>query len=174
MFQEEGLGYLREDGLQVVQLHYRNWRVAMLVLLPDPGQLERVERELDTTRLARLVAALERLDIKLFLPRFRVQSSLLLRPPLERLGMKVAFGPDADFAGVSSEPGFRIDEIAHETFVNVDEFGTEAAAATAVRLIGGIPHGEREVHVDRPFLFLIRDADTGTILFMGRVLDPRG
>lgn len=174
MSQEVGHGYAQEDGFQALRLRYRNPRVSMVVLLPDRGQLERVERELDTARLTRLVDAMETREIKLFLPRFRVASELMLRSTLESLGMSTTFGRRADFSGVSSEPGFRVDEIVHKTHVNVDESGTEAAGATFAMLLGGVPDPRIEVRVDRPFLFLIRDADTATVLFMGRVADPRG
>ena len=173
MYQGEGFGYRRTKGLQIIRLDYRNRRVSMLVLLPDPGQLERVEQELDSSRLDDLESSLKMRDIHLFLPRFRVDSSFTLRSVLERLGMRSAFGPGADFSGVSSEPGFQIGEVTHKTFVSVDESGTEAAGATVNTLLGGIPDPDVEVRVDRPFLFLIRHEDTGTVLFIGRVTDPR-
>jgi serpin B len=172
MFQTVHHDYAEDGGLQFLQIRYQDSRVSMLILLPERGQLERVERELDTARLTRLVQAMEPRDVWLFLPRFRVESLLLLLSALKSLGMRTAFGPDADFTRVSSEPGFQVGQIVHKTFVNVDESGTEAAGATSSTFIGAV-YERVEVRVDRPFLFLIRDANTGTVLFMGRVVDPR-
>jgi serpin B len=164
--------YAEDNGLQLVQLRYRKSHISMLILLPGQGQLDRLERDLDTQRLTRLARAVAPRYVCLFLPRFRVESRFELRSALQNLGMRTTFGPDADFTRASNEPGFQLGEILHKTFVNVDESGTEAAAATAVTLIGAV--FERVVvRVDRPFLFLIRDANTGTVLFMGRVVDPR-
>ena len=172
MFQTVHHDYAEDDGLQFVQVPYRNSRVSMLILLPERGQLERVERELDSARLTRLAQAMEPRDVWLFLPRFRVDSCFQLCSALKSLRMRTAFGPDADFTRASSEPGFHLGEIVQKAFVSVDESGTEAAAATASMTLGAIL--ERVVvRVDRPFLFLIRDANTDTVLFMGRVADPR-
>lgn len=92
------------------------------------------------------------------------------------LGIVDAFGPQADFSGVSSEPGFALGEVLHRAFVDVDEEGTEAGAATVAMMLAAALWAPkpREVRVDRPFLFVISDRPTGSILFMGRVVDPRG
>lgn len=153
MYQGVAHAYAEKDGIQAVQLHYRNPRVSMVVLIPEPDQLERAQRGIDSGRLKRLLQEMKLQEINLFLPRFHVESLFVLRSVLERLELKLAFSERADFTGVSNEPGFRLDEIMHRTYVQVDESGTEAAGATLGYLIGGMPDPHLEVHVDRPLFF---------------------
>ena len=107
------------------------------------------------------------------LPRFKLEYGVELKQPLRAMGMKAAFGK-ADFSGISDHPLF-ISAVRQRTFVEVNEEGTEAAAVTEVLIATGIdmnPPKPFEMIVDRPFLFLIEDKQTGTILFMGVVFDP--
>jgi serpin B len=147
----------------------------MLLILPDEGQFERVERELDVGSVTELTRNARSIEVALALPRFRIASSFTLREPLTRIGIKLAFTPGADFTQISTEPGFALGDVLHKTVVEVDERGTEAAAVTAAVTLGASPFEPPdpiEYRVDRPFLFLIQDKPTATILFMGRVLDP--
>ena len=106
------------------------------------------------------------------MPKFEFESSFNLNETLKALGMPLAFDPEkADFSGMDGTRGLSIADVVHKAFVSVDEEGTEAAAATAVILRTSLPP-PAELVVDRPFLFLIRHNPTGTILFVGRVLDP--
>ncbi len=167
--------YARGEGFQAVEVPYGNDWVVMLLVLPDEGRLEAVERELDVGSVVESTRNAARVDVALALPRFRVESSFALRQPLNRIGIKDAFEPGADFTRVSDEPGFALGNVLHKAVVDVDEKGTEAAAATAVILSGSAllePPPPLEFRVDRPFLFLVLDKPTGTVLFMGRVLDP--
>ena len=130
----------------------------------------------DSGGLARLLARLTPRQVSLALPRFRVTSGFALRPLLAALGMPLAFSPDADFSGITTAQRLRIDEVAHKAYIDVNEEGTEAAAATAVimkasaRFMNTEP--PVEVIVDRPFLFAITDMESGLPLFLGRVTDP--
>jgi serpin B len=154
-----------------IELPYSGGAIAMLVVVPDADALPAVERALDVDRLE---AALAVRHIQLALPKFRVQSRFQLREPLAELGVVDAFSHTADFSAVSSEPGFALDEVVHQTYVDVDERGTEAAAVTMAMLAGSaMPRDILQVRVDRPFLFVIRDLPTKTVLFIGRVEDPR-
>ena len=114
--------------------------------------------------------------MSLALPRFRVTSGFALRPVLAALGMPLAFTDDADFSGITTAQRLRIDEVAHKAYIDVNEEGTEAAAATAViikasaRFMNTEP--PVEMIVDRPFLFAITDTESGLPLFLGRVTDP--
>jgi serpin B len=167
--------YARGDGFQALELPYGNDFVLMLLILPDEGQFERVERELDVGSVTELTRIARPIEVALALPRFRIASSFTLREPLTRIGIKLAFTPGADFTPISTEPGFALGDVLHKTVVEVDERGTEAAAVTAAVTLGASPFEPPkpiEYRVDRPFLFLIQDKPTGTILFMGRVLDP--
>jgi serpin B len=168
--------YARGDGFQALEVPYGNDFVLMLVVLPDDGQFERVERELDVGSVTELTRNVRPIEVALALPRFRVESSFALRESLARIGINLAFAPGADFTPVSTEPGFVLGDVLHKTVVDVDERGTEAAAVTAAMVLGASLHFDPpkpiEYRVDRPFLFLIEDKPTGTILFMGRILDP--
>ena len=118
-----------------------------------------------------------RRKVKLSLPKFKYASGFGLNEPLKSMGMPDAFDPRrADFSGMTGKRDLRIDQVVHKAYIRVDEAGTEAAAATGVSMgITAMPPREEPlvVKVDRPFLYLIRDLPTGTILFLGRVLDPR-
>ena len=168
--------YARGRRFQALEVPYGNERVVMLLLLPDEGQFEAVERELDVGSVVELTRSVNSVEVALALPRFRVESSLNLCEALTRIGIKGAFAP-GDFTRVSTEPGFALGDVLHKAVVDVDERGTEAAAVTAMVMLGAAarkPPRPIEFRVDRPFLFLIEDKPTGTILFLGRVLDPSG
>jgi serpin B len=108
------------------------------------------------------------------MPKFKVESSFSLVDALAALGMPSAFSEAANFSGMDGTHELFITDVLHKAFVDVDEEGTEAAAATAVivGLKSAMPQEPVEVTVDRPFMFLIRDMKTGTVLFVGRVMDP--
>jgi serpin B len=169
------LRYVNGDGYQAVELPYAGGALSMLVVLPDEGRFTAFERSLDGSRIRAVVGALRDAQVTLHLPRFEFRSQALLKSALSELGMPTAFTEDADFSGMSPEgKNMLIQDVIHEAFISVDEDGTEAAAATAVVVgIVSAPEVSVELTVDRPFLFMIRDAETGAILFLGRVTDPR-
>jgi serpin B len=163
----------RDPEIHALQLTYSGGQIAMIVLLPEAGRFQKVSKELDAARLEGLIAAMEPRQTHLSLPRFRVESSFMLAAPLRALWVIRAF-ERGDFSRISPEPGFFLSEVLHKTFVDVDEKGTEAAAVTMPMLAGSAaPRSLVQFHVDRPFLFMIRDLPTGTPLFLGRVVDPR-
>jgi len=165
--------YAEGDGYQAVELPYKGDRVRMLVVLPAPGQFEAFERSLDDAQLQAILGALSRQDIMLFMPRFQFEASFNLSKILAAMGMPDAFDPEkADFSGMDGTRTLYISHVLHKAFVAVDEMGTEAAAATAV--IVNKESLPMMVEIDRPFLFVIRDAETDSLLFIGRVVDPRG
>jgi serpin B len=186
------LRYVRGDGFQAVGLPYAGSRLGLLIVLPDgPAGAESPGADSpaggqpggglpgigpDSGGLGRLLARLAPRQVSLALPRFRVTSGFALRPLLAALGMPLAFSPDADFSGITTAQRLRIDEVAHKAYIDVNEEGTEAAAATAViikasaRFMNTEP--PVEMIVDRPFLFAITDTESGLPLFLGRVTDP--
>lgn len=170
-----GLAYGSGSGYQAVRLPYVGG-LSMTVIVPDAAAFARVEGSLrDGTALRQLVDGLTRgTQVTLRLPRFTFRSKSMLKPALSTLGMPVAFSDRADFSGMSPRGReLTIRDVAHEAFIAVDEDGTEVAAATAVLAeITSAPRKSVELTVDRPFLFLIRDDETGATLFMGRVVDP--
>ncbi|MDQ8757344.1 serpin family protein [Sphingosinicella sp. LHD-64] len=169
----------RRRGFAALDLPYRDERLVMTVLLPDsPTGLAALERSLTPSLLNRTLRSLDRSEpvrVDLTLPRFTLQDSYLLNIPLAQLGMGTAFALEADFRGVSAEP-LRISRVTHSTFLRVDEQGTEAAAVTVVDSV--IITGSRPMpppipfHADRAFMFMLRDRDSGAILFFGRIMRP--
>jgi serpin B len=145
----------------------------MTVLLPISGtDLAPLVKSLDADRWSRILAGLhDSHGMPLFLPKFTLQYSLTMNQVLADLGMGIAFGPAADFTNISPAGGLAISRVQHKAWVDVNEEGTEAAAATVVGmlLVGGL---RNELRIDRPFLFMIRERYSGTILFMGKVTSP--
>jgi serpin B len=173
MNQTESLGYAQGDGYQAVELLYDGGELSMVILLPDAGTFQDFEGSLDAGRVAAILADLSGRQVDLTLPRFEFESQVNLNDALAALGMTDAFTGDADFSGMTGARDLFISAVLHKAFVSVDESGTEAAAATAVVMeLLSAPLNPVQVTVDHPFLFLIRDVPTGTILFVGRVVDP--
>lgn len=163
--------YTFGEGYEAFELAYKGDRVRMLVLVPDAGTFETFEQSLDDARLAEIMIGLESTDLQVTMPKFEFESRFMLRDALAGLGMSDAFAPGAaDFSGLDGTGDLFIQSVIHQAYVAVDEEGTEAAAATGIVI--GIVSMPQTINVDRPFLFLIHDAETDTVLFMGRVLDP--
>ena len=175
MRQTSGFGYAEGEGYQAVELPYDGWELAMVVLLPRAGEFERFESALDAGRVEQIIGSLEYQQVRLTMPKFEFESGFSLKEALAALGMAEAFSEQADFSGMTGRRELFISEVVHKAFVSVDEAGTEAAAATAVMMAPTSAVEEPvEMTADRPFIFLIRDLETGTILFVGRVVEPRG
>ena len=166
--------YLRGDGYQAVLLPYRDINLAMAVVLPD-GPLAALRPKLAAAGLGGLLAGAARHRVTLSLPRFRLEAAFDLIPALRRLGVAAAFGDNADFGEITEAAPLRIGAVAHKAYVDVDEHGTEAAAATAmvIRAAAAMrPPQAVTMVVDRPFLFAIVDSTTGLPLFLGQVSHP--
>ncbi|HOX42499.1 MAG TPA: serpin family protein [Myxococcota bacterium] len=166
---------LQGDGFQAVELPYDGELTSMVVIAPDAGTFADFEAGLSAESLDAILASLTGKSVTLSMPRWTFTSqSLKLKELLAALGMEVAFTSAADFNGMANTDELYIGEVIHKAFVAVDEAGTEAAAATAVIMEGGSAPEFLTVTLDRPFIYLIRDRETGAILFLGRTLDPRG
>jgi serpin B len=162
--------YKDDENIQVLELAYAGEEVSMLVILPRDGYSVRdLERDMGRGSLEDWTEGLSLRDVRVFLPRFKVTGKFAMKETLKAMGMVEAFSDNADFSGMSNTP-LQIDEVLHRAFVEVNEEGTEASAATAVimKKRGRIPM----FRADRPFIFLIRDSRTGAVLFMGRVSNP--
>jgi len=174
MKQTQSFGYAEGAGYQAVELPYDGDELSMVILLPEAGKFEAFEEGLQAQQVSDIISSLQPTHIALTMPRFEFDSEFSLKDSLADMGMPIAFSPDeADFSGMDGRtvhPKLFISNVVHKAFVAVDEAGTEAAAATAV--IVGIVSMPGEVTIDRPFIFLIRDIETGAILFVGRVLNP--
>jgi len=171
MSQIAELGYAEAPGVQVVELPYDGERLSMVILLPEQGQFERFAGSLDAKQVTEWLGGLQQQSVALTMPKFTFDAGFELRDALMALGMVDAFG-NADFAGMDGTTELFIDQVYHKAFVAVDEAGTEAAAATAVVVGRKAAVADQTVSVDRPFVFLIRDVETGSILFLGHVISP--
>lgn len=177
MKQTANFGYLEEPGLQVLDMPYKGRELSMTVFLPSKKRrLEDFERSLKHEDLNRWLKSLKIRLVEVHLPRLTMTSTHELRSPLSVLGMIDAFSPTkADFSGMTGRRGLFISQGIHKAFVQVDEKGTEAAAATAIfkDLALAPPRPPCPVfRADHPFLFLIRHTQSNCILFMGRVTRP--
>jgi serpin B len=174
MEQMSGFSYGKGDGWQAVELPYSHDELAMLVIVPDAGSFADVEGRLRDGLIDEAVAALTNTgEVDLSLPKFKFRTQSALSDALRALGMRKAFdGGAADFSGITKQQALSISDVIHEAYIAVDEDGTEAAAATAVALAGAMPGEPVKLAVDRPFIFALRDKDTGAVLFLGRVTDP--
>jgi serpin B len=168
------LAYLRTDGYQAVLLPYKESRLAMAVVLPEAGPPAALAPRL-TRGLAPLLTGATRQSVALSLPKFRQRAGFGLIPVLQQLGVQDAFTSAADFSGITSPVRLFISAVVHQAYIDVDEQGTEAAAATAVAMRPmALRRGPEPVRmiVDRPFLFAITDTATGLPLFLGQVTRP--
>ncbi len=172
MTQTESFKYTEGNGYQAVELPYDGNELSMVILLPEEGQFEAFEGSLDADLVSDIIEELESKEVFLTMPKFEFESEFGLKPALAAMGMPVAFTEEADFSGMTGVRDLYIAEVIHKAFVSVDEAGTEAAAATAVIMkLTAMPEVV-EMTLDHPFIFLIRDIETGTILFVGRVMNP--
>jgi serine protease inhibitor len=161
--------YAQGKGYQAIELPYSGGETAMLILLPDEGTFAGMAESLDGAQVAAIAGTLEDTRVALSLPRFSTASGFELAETLGAMGMPAAFS-GADFSGIDGTRELFIDQVTHRTFITVDEQGTEAAGATAVVMKWlSMPPSLR---IDRPFIYAIRDVETGSLLFVGQVIDP--
>lgn len=178
MAQKENFKYGEDDLCQRLALPYVGNGQSMLILLPKdagPEGLEKLEASLDAGKIAEWCKGMQPREVQVFLPKFKLTwGTESLKKPLMRLGMKDAFDiRAADFSGMDGTRSVYISDVVHKAFVEVNEEGTEAAAATAVMVrTMSLPMPPPIFRADHPFLFLIMDDASGQILFMGRVANP--
>ncbi len=173
MHQMHSFNYVQGDGYQAVELPYEEGQLSMLVLIPDEGRFEAFENSLDLSLVDDVIAGLYSQTLILALPKFQFDSSFGLKQALSAMGMQQAFSDVADFSGITGGRDLFISDVIHKAYVSVNEAGTEAAAASAVIMVAsGMPSEPLTLSINRPFIFLIRDIPTGSILFIGRVMNP--
>ena len=175
--------YAERDGNKIIRIPYEGGRFSMIIFLPPKvagysGTLELKDDvkffELNDENFNDLVSSMSEYNVDLWLPKFKTEERYELKNLFEGLGVKSAFSDFADFTGITKDEKLKIDKIIHKTFIDVDEEKTEAAAATAVTMIRATalpPMEEKkkaEFHADHPFMFMITDDYTNTILFMGK------
>ncbi|BBM86945.1 serpin family protein [Candidatus Uabimicrobium amorphum] len=173
---ERAFLHYQQPDFQAVSLPYKGEEVEMIIFLPtEIDGIQTIEAQLTAEKVASVRGKMERKSMMLALPKFKAESEFELGEVLEQLGMQDAFTEGvADFSEMTTEERLFISKVVHQAVVNVDEKGTEAAAATGV-----VMNAESAVMVDvrfivnRPFAFVISNAKTGSVLFAGRIVDPR-
>jgi serine protease inhibitor len=168
------MNLFESDALQLLEMPYKQQELSMLVFLPRKiDGVTELEKQLSTGNVDQWLGKAKTHQVALSLPKYKYTSQFMLKDVLSKMGMGLAFSPSADFSGMATREKLRIDAVIHKAFVAVDEKGTEAAAATAVVIkpssLQSAPPGT--FRADHPFVFLIRDNRTGSILFMGRVVN---
>jgi serpin B len=171
MHQHGEFAYAEVEEVQILEMPYVGRDLSMIVLLPERDGLARLEERLDASTLLEWLPPRRETELYVSFPKFRVTAAYVLNQVLAGMGMPSAFDPDlADFSAMIGTKGLFIQTVVHQGFVEVNEVGTEAAAATGVG--SGLTSAPPEFRADRAFVYLIRDNVTETILFLGRLVDP--
>jgi serpin B len=155
-----------------VALPYDGNELSMVMILPPQGTLDAFEASLTADKLATILGGMSERGVTITLPRFKIDSSFALGATLGKLGMPIASTDMADFSGIDGQTDLKLTSVVHKAVVQVDEIGTEAAAATGAVVGTTSAPPPAEIHLDHAYLFLIRDNATGTVVFLGRVEDP--
>jgi len=166
--------YTETDDAQIIELPYKGEKVSMIIILPKENNIPSVETMITTSNISSWIQDFNDVSIGVSLPRFTFKTEYSLKDVLIDMGLDVSFTQDADFSGMTGQKDLTIDKVIHKAFIEVNEEGTEAAAATSVHMVlTSVPQTMRFI-ADHPFVFLIYHKETGTILFIGEVIDPSG
>jgi len=169
--------YYKDSNIQALEIPYYNEKISMLILLPNKANgINNAEEKLDESYYSKILRNLSNTsDIRLSIPKFKIDMGSLLNNALSEMGMPVVFSGNADFSGIASER-LNIGFVIHKAFIDVSEEGTEAAAATAASIMLTSAGPSRTPPIpfiaNHPFIFIIKDNATGSILFMGKITDP--
>lgn len=164
--------YAETDDVQILEMPYDGEELSMLVLLPKDNDLASVESMLTPENLAGWRNSLHKQEVPVYFPKFTFETKYYLADALSSMGMPLVFTPnEADLSGMDGTHDLFVSAVIHQAFVDVNEEGTEAAAATGV-VVGATSAPMSVFRADHPFIFMILEKETGSILFMGRVSDP--
>lgn len=176
MIVHDTLNYYSDSTFQVVELPYGDGNYSMVILLPTAVSSSANASALNQSEWNNILNGLKPQDVQLTMPKFKIQYSVSLKQALTNLGMGIAFSPGADFMRINPAGGLSISDVLHKTYIDVNEKGTEAAAVTAVIFVSTVAEGGHSgpcfVDVNRPFIFVIKENHSNTIMFMGVVVDP--
>lgn len=174
MYQTQEFGYHADETIQVLEMGYEGNRISMLVLLPlQKDGITNLEKNLNARQLQQWTDQIQKQKVETWFPKFKLTSSFDLNDPLLALGMLDAFGKKADFSGMDGTRRLYLSAVVHKAFVEVNEEGTEATAATGGVISTTSAPILPQFRADHPFLFLIRDTVSKSILFIGRVVQPK-
>ena len=174
MYQQGQFKYAETDKLQILELPYKGDDLSMVLLLPKQVDgLAELEKSLTLENLNDLLGKLRKQKVEVYIPKFKMTSEFSLARLLADMGMPDAFSRKADFSGMNGTLDLFISAVLHKAFVEVNEEGTEAAAATAVVMkLKGAASAAPVFRADHPFVFTIKDIHSGSILFIGRIMNP--
>jgi serpin B len=166
--------YAETDDVQVLELPYEGEELSMLVILPKADDLAKVEEDLSLETLNRWRGSMYKQQVNVYIPKFKLETKYMMAESLKEMGMPTAFSAAADFSGMDGSRYLFISQVIHQAYVDVNEEGTEAAAATAVVMERLSISPTTVFRADHPFIFIIQERESGNILFMGKVADPTG
>lgn len=172
MYETDTFGYVEDEQVQVLQLPYKGDELSMLVVLPkskDAVAMQNLVKNLNTTQVSRWTETLEKKEISLYLPKFKLEENYQMESLLTKMGMPIAFDSRADFSLFNERLPLVVDSVIHKAVVEVDEKGTVAAAATAIVIDVTSASYNAEFEANHPFIFMIKDNKTDAILFLGQV-----
>ncbi|MEI6851734.1 MAG: serpin family protein [Bacteroidota bacterium] len=173
MTAENNYKYYSEDGISAIEIPYAKGSLSMLIILPKDNNSNISLNNIGKPIYDRIISGLTMTRVKLILPKFKTTSEFELSDVLKQMGMKDAFTDNADFTTMTGKKDLKISKVIHKAFINVDEAGTEAAAATAVIIrTKSAPMDVVEFKANHPFMFIIKENTSGSILFAGNVYDP--
>ncbi|VVB51331.1 Serpin (serine protease inhibitor) [uncultured archaeon] len=166
--------YAEISGTQILELPYEGKEISMLILLPKEGDMPAFEKEISAEKISEWRNSIYERRVDVYLPKFKVETKYFLPQQLSSMGMPTAFTSNADFSGMDGTRNLSITDVIHQAYVEVNEEGTEAAAATAVivGLTSAMPAPTPIFRADRPFIYIIQQTDTGNILFIGKINNP--
>ena len=171
--QKSTFNYTQNKDLQILEMPYAGEDLSMLILLPLDDDIEALENSFTIEKLTEWKKSLRKRRVKIYIPKFKFETKYFLNETLSDLGMPTAFTNSADFSGMTGKKDLIIDQVIHQAFIEVNEEGTEAAAATGVTMMKhSKPPPTPIFKADHPFIFIIQQNETGNILFMGRVNNP--
>jgi serpin B len=170
-----GLNYFEDETMQTIEIPYEGNKFSMIIILPKSGSdIEAVEKSMNDDRYLQIAGSLKYETVQLSMPKFKTTCKYYLNETLLKLGMTISFSDYADFSGMTGSRDLKIDEVIHQAYIDVSEKVTEAAAATAVfmRTMSANTIQNKVFIADHPFMFMITETETGSILFMGKVMNP--
>lgn len=176
MHQVNSFSYMETEEFQALEMPYEDNKLSMLIILPKENNISTLEKKLTSEFVENILSSMRLEKVDVIIPKFSFERSYILNDVLQKMGIREAFTDRADFSGIT-EDRLMISVVVHKTFIKVAEKGTEVAAATGVVVTLAAPPSEEHPKVfkaDHPFIFLIRDRETGAVLFIGRLMDPRG
>jgi len=170
---EKTFNYTETKDLQILELPYNGDDVSMIIILPKENNITLVEEKLYSNNWQSWLDSMYQTDVKIYLPKFTFKTEYNLKEILINIGLDIPFSFNADFSGMNGFGDLFIEKVLHKAFVEVNEEGTEAAAATTVHMaLTAMPEPSKVFDADHPFIFLIQHKETETILFIGSVSNP--